>query len=139
MFHPTSYALLPIIVAGLIATGCGDDDRTPAPSDPTPPTAITETFSGTVTVNGAVTNPFSNTRAGIISARLTSLSVEGAVVGLSLGTWNGQVCQIILANDNATVSSGVTGSATVGAFCVRVYDVGKLTRSVDYEVTVEHY
>ena len=138
MYRPTSFAVLPLVLAGLLAAGCDD----PAPvTGPTETTAtITETFSGTVTVNGAVTNPFSVTRAGELSARLVSLSVADATIGLSLGTWNGQVCQIILANDNASMAiSSVTGTASAGAFCVRLYDVGKLTGPVDFEVTVTHF
>ena len=131
------FAFVPVLCAALITTGCDDPDPV-GPSEP-PPTEISETFTGTVTVNGAHTSSFAVTRAGSISARFASLSVSDAVVGLSLGTWNGQVCQIILANDNATVSSVVPGTASVGAFCVRVYDVGRLTGPVDFEVVVTHF
>ena len=131
------FALVPCLIAALLAGAC--DDPPPAgPSDPPPP-EINETFAGTLTVNGAQTHPFPVSTTGSISARFASLSVGDAVVGLSLGTWNGQVCQIILANDNATASTVVTGTASVGAFCVRVYDVGRLTGPVDYEVIVTHF
>jgi hypothetical protein len=139
MHRPTSFAVIPFVLTALLAAGCGEDDPPTGPSAP-PPVALTETFSGTLTVNGAVTNPFSVTTVGELSARLASLSVEGAVVGLSLGTWNGQVCQLILTNDNATMNTTVPGSAsTIGAFCVRIYDVGKLTGPVDFEITVTHF
>jgi hypothetical protein len=135
--HRRLFAFVPVMVAALLTTGC-DDPAPAAPSAP-PPAEINETFTGTVTVNGAQTHPFPVTTAGAISARFASLSVSDAVVGLSLGTWNGQVCQIILANDNATASSVVPGTASVGAFCVRVYDVGRLTGPLDYEVVVTHF
>lgn len=137
MSRPTSFAVILIVL--LTAAGCGDDDTPTGPSEPAP-VAVTETFSGTLTVNGGVTNPFSVTRVGELSARLAALSVEGATVGLSLGTWNGQVCQIVLANDNAAMNVTVVGTAsTIGSFCVRIYDVGKLTGPVDFEITVTHF
>ena len=56
------------------------------------------------------------------------------------GTWNGVTCQIVIANDNATSGASATGNATAtGNYCVRVYDVGKLTQSVGYQVTVTHF
>ena len=129
--------LLPVLFSALLIAAC-DDPPDPGPSEP-PPTEINETFAGTVTVNGAQTHSFSVTRAGNASARFVSLSVSDAVLGLSLGTWNGQTCALTITNDNATASSVVTGTASVGAFCVRIYDVGKLTGPIDYEVIVTHF
>ena len=129
--------LLPLLCSILLVGAC-DDPPDPGPSEP-PPTEINETFAGTVTVNGAQTHSFSVTRAGSATARFASMSISDAVVGLSLGTWNGQACALQITNDNATASSTITGTASVGAFCVRVYDVGKLTGPLDYEVTVTHF
>jgi hypothetical protein len=57
-----------------------------------------------------------------------------------MGTWNGSACQIILANDNAALNVTLTGTAnSVGQFCARVYDVGKLTATVDYSIEVTHF
>ena len=142
MYRPTSFALLPILLAAVMTIGC-DDDPAPGPTPP-PPTEITETFRGQLTVNGAVTTPFFVQTAGDITARLSSLSVPDAVVGLSLGTWNGQTCQLIITNDSATVTGTqqfpVTGRATdAGAFCVRIYDVGRLSGPVDFEIIVTHF
>ncbi len=91
-----------------------------------------------VNTNTLVTNNIAT--AGTVTATLSSLSVNGAVVGLSLGTWNGTSCQIIIANDSAAVGGTATGAAqTTGNFCARVYDVGKLTAPTDYVITVQHY
>ena len=140
MYRPTCIAL---ILTALVASGC-DDDTGPGPTNPETPTEVSETFGGTLTVNGAATHPFSVTRAGNVTAQILSTSVEGATVGLSLGTWNGQACALIITNDNATVASTqtfpVTGTASsTGAFCVRIYDVGRLTGPVDYELRVTHF
>ena len=130
----------PVLVFAAFAAGaCGDDSSTDLPTAPTP-IAVTETFEGRLTVNGAVTQPFVVGTAGTVTARVAALEPAEATIGLSIGTWNGVTCQIVLANDNATVGASVTGSATsTGNYCVRVYDVGKLTAAVSYQITVTHF
>lgn len=138
MFHPTTLATL--FVAAALTVGCGDDTPT-TPTDTPPPAAITEEFPGSLNPNGGRTHQFDVQTTGSVQASLTALAPDSeAVIGLSLGTWNGQVCQIILANDNATQGTTITGSANgTGRFCVRLYDVGNLTGNVDYTVTVIHF
>ena len=127
------------LAATLVLAGCGDDSTTNTPTGPTP-VAVTETFSGTLNPNGGITHSFVVQQAGNVTATLTRVTPEGRTIGLSLGTWNGQACQIILANDNAVQGNTVVGSATsTGSFCARVYDVGKLTGLTDYELSVTHY
>ena len=128
-----------IILACMAAAGCGDD---PAPTpDPGPtPVQITENFAGTLTVNGAATHLFTTGEAGQAIASLTSLSPDSAVViSFTLGTWNGQYCQVTLAKDDATQGANLIGNASVGAFCVRVSDVGRLAAPTDYSITVQHF
>jgi hypothetical protein len=97
-------------------------------------------ISGRLTVNGAATHPFVVGRPGNATATLTSLTPDStAIIGLSLGTWNGVTCQILIANDNATLNSSAIGTASAGNFCVRVQDVGKLAAPTDYEITVRHF
>ncbi len=124
--------------AALTATACGDDD--PLPSDPTPPTSITETFSESLNPNGGRTHEFAVDRAGDVVATLTGLTPDTETIGLGIGTWNGVTCNIIIANDKAALNASVIGSATgTGMLCVRLYDVGTLTAPVDYTVTVQHF
>jgi hypothetical protein len=128
-----------ILAAALLLTGCGDDSTSNTPTGPTP-VAVTETFDGTLNPNGGITHPFAVQQTGSVTATLSLVAPEGTVIGLSLGTWNGQSCQIILANDNAVQGNSVVGTATsTGSFCARVYDVGKLTGFADYEISVTHY
>jgi hypothetical protein len=57
-----------------------------------------------------------------------------------MGTWNGAACQILLANDAAAMNITLTGTAqSVGQFCARVYDVGRLANTVSYSLEVTHY
>lgn len=125
------------VVFALGAAGCHSTSTT----TPTPtPTPITDTFLGTLTVNGGVTHQFAAARSGTIQETLTALSPDSTVIlGISLGTWNGNTCQVVLAKDNATLGSIVLGTASsAGTLCARVYDVGNLTEPASYEITVVH-
>jgi hypothetical protein len=138
MLRPTpAFAL--VLAIGLSASACGSDDPV-GPSEPAP-VAVTETFSGTVTLNGAVRHTFVTQRAGSVTATLGALSPDSAaVLSLSLGTWNGQACQLIIARDDITSGGSVVGEATAGNFCVRVSDPnGQLTQAIGYEVSVTHF
>lgn len=125
------------------AAGCNEDptitNPTPNPTTQNPAQTITEPlFTGTLRANGAATYPFSATTGGTITATLTTLSPNNPI-GLSIGTWTGSACQIVIANDNAAQASSVTGTVTAAAaLCVRVYDQGKLTAPVDFAVTIVH-
>ena len=135
--YRTIRCLALILAAGLI-TGCDDAETPTTPTDP--PVEMSESFAETLTINGARTHQFIVQRAGNVTATLTSLSPDSAaVISLALGTWNGQVCQILLANDAATTNTIVIGTASAGNFCVRLSDVGRLTAPTDYAVTVRHF
>ena len=140
---PGRALLLPLL--GLLAA-CGDDNTTSTPTGPTaPPTVLTETFSGTLTRNGAYTHPFAVTDGGDVSVFLIT-SIDPAhpdqtvPLGVSLGTWNGVSCAIVIANDNVSQGSNISGRATAaGNLCVRVYDVGFVPGTASYELLIDHY
>ena len=128
-----------LILACAAASGCADDDATPT-TPVEPPVQISETFDGSITINGAVTHTFVTERAGQATATLTSLSPDSAaVVSFQFGTWNGQYCSATLSNDVATTGANLVGNASSGAFCVRVSDVGRLTAPTAYSITVQHF
>jgi hypothetical protein len=131
--------LAPALVAAMVAAGCSDDPE--IPTTPEVPVTLSETFAGTITVNGAFTHPFTAGRAGSVSAQLTALSPDETVtVGLLLGTWNGVACQTVISNDAAKLSTTVLGTATApGSLCVRIYDVGGLRAATNYEIRVDHF
>lgn len=139
MHRSTSAYLSLIPLAALLFVACGSDDGPTSPTD-TPTEIVEAGIPGRITVNGAATHQFVVGTTGTVRATLTALSPDPtAVVGLSLGTWNGASCQIIIANTNATLNTTVFGTASVGNFCVYVQDVGRLTAPVNYELTVGHY
>ena len=128
--------LLPFVVAG-----CGGDIQNLI--GPTPePVIVTETFTGTLTRNGATSHPFpiNFSSGGQVTAVLKTVTPDGtSVVGFSLGTWNGTACQAVISNDRATMAASLIGQATsTGILCVRIFDVGTLADPQDYEVDVTH-
>lgn len=129
------------LAAAVLPAGCGDDGPVTPTQPSTPPPTVTTEFSGTLTVNGAATHPFVTGRSGQITVTLTELAPNSAaVIGVSLGTWNGVTCQTVLANDNATQAAQIIGNAgNAGNFCVRVYDVGRLAAPTTYALAVVHF
>ena len=139
MLVPSSRSL--ILGLALAATACSNSGlNLPQAPTATPAVAITETFDGSLTVNGAATHPFAAQRAGTVSAQITILGPdETATIGLSLGTWNGTACQVVLANDGAILNTTLLATAQTAAnLCVRVYDVGKLSAPAEYQLLITH-
>ena len=129
-----------VLIAALAATGCDNGPTT----SPTPPgtTPITETFTGTINLNGSITHPFTATAAGAVTATITSVDpATGSVLGFQLGTWNTVVCTAVLSNDLASAGSALTANTqSAASLCVKLHDPnGALTSNpVSYTVTVVH-
>lgn len=128
--------------------GCDNLDES-IPTAPTAPTLITTTLAGEVALRGAETKTFSISPTGQtinITATITAITrqdeeepEEPIVVGMAMGTWSGQVCQIVLVNDNALVGTTIVGQVSgFGTLCVRIYDVGRLVAPINYSIDVVH-
>jgi hypothetical protein len=114
-----------------------------------PPTKV-ETFSGTLaprtisTTASTSTHPFTVSLTSEVEITLTSIGPPADVqVGLGIGLPSGVGCVLTLgAGTYATVQASSTpqikGTAVPGNLCVTVYDVGNLTQTVSYVVTVAH-
>ena len=128
-----------VLSAAVLTFGCsGEIDNLPTTPDPI---IVTETYTGTLTVNGAVTHNVFTLATGAVSATLTSLGDNPPEkVGFSMGTLAGATCSVVLHNDNAVVTTNLVGTVTTlqGSLCVRVHDVGALTAPVSYTFTVSH-
>jgi hypothetical protein len=128
------------VLAVVLATAaCGDDTLVPPTTLPTT-TIITETFAGSINRNGAATHTFLAERSGTVTVTLDTLAPDSvAAIGLSLGTWNGTACQIVIANTNAAASASILGNASsAGNLCVFINDVGNIADTASYELTVVH-
>jgi hypothetical protein len=129
-----------IISLAATASGCsGLIDELPTTPDPV---ITTETFNGTLTVNGSQTHAIFTGATGAVTATLTSLGeAPPSRVGFSMGTLSQTgVCTVVLRNDNAVVNSALTGTVSTlqGSLCVSVYDTGAMTAPLDYIFTVSH-
>ena len=126
---------------GLTVLAAACDSGSQAPVSPTTPTLpVTDTFTGSITVNGAMTFTLPAAGAGSLSATLTSLTPDTTVqVGFQMGVWNGTTCQATLSNDSSFQGTVILGQVNgAGTLCARIYDVGKLTDSTAFEITVVH-
>jgi hypothetical protein len=126
------------VALALGTVACGSNTTT-TPT-PTTPTTVTDTFAGTLNANGGVSYQFTTASSGTITATLTTLAPNSTlVVGIALGTWNGNACQIVLTKDSATQSSFIVGQASqTSTYCVRIYDVGNITDPQTFEIQVNH-
>jgi hypothetical protein len=136
------HGVLALLVAAAIAA-CDETPTNPGPIGPTPD-PVSESFSGTLTVNGAVIFPFSVAQPGAVTATVTALGPDpAAIIGISVGMWTGTTCQVVLDNANASINSQITGTvnlSTGGSLCARIYDAaGKLTGPVTFTIAVAHY
>ena len=135
-----SWTIRAVLLIAVAAGAAACDDEAPAtPTTPAP--AVTETFSGDVTQNGARTHNFSTAASGVVTATLKEVAPDsGLVIGFSLGNWTGSSCQIVLANDAATGGAILTGTMSgIGNLCLRIYDVGNVpTAGATYRVEVVH-
>ncbi|MDP3718145.1 MAG: hypothetical protein Q8T13_10315 [Acidobacteriota bacterium] len=134
------FKLVAVALPLLLAVSACDSVIDNIPTTPDPVT-VTETFTGSININGAATHTFFTSATGAVTATLMSLGDNPpARVGFSVGTFAGSSCSLLITNDKAVVTSVVTGVVTTlgGSLCVRIYDVGSLTESVPYEIRVEH-
>lgn len=137
--------LLPVILLLALATslaGCNDSTTSPSTTTTTVPAAstTTETFSATLHLNGSEVFNFTATTGGTVVITLTAIPDGTPPVGVSLGTWTGTACQVVIDNANAAKAAVVTGTVTSAAsLCARVYDAhGTIATPADFTITVGH-
>ena len=147
-----SVRLLSVLTLGLCLVACDSGNDPGIPTAPTLPACtltnpsgcVTETFSGSVNQNGAVTHNFTTAASGVVTATLTMLGPDAAAtLGMSLGTVSASspTCQAVLTSDQSPLGTMITGSVSaLVTLCVRVYDTGTITAAAPftYEITVLH-
>lgn len=135
-----------IAVLAIAASACSDNtlSQLAAASNPVA-NPSTETFTGTLSQNGAFTHIFTISTLGSVTVTIVGLAPNTSqIVGLTLGVWNGTSCSTSpqtggSAVDTATTGSSITLNATAaGNLCARLYDVGFVTTPVLYTMTITH-
>jgi hypothetical protein len=130
-----------IVAAVLALAGCGSTTAT----NPTAasPATTTDTFSGSLVQGGSGINSFTVSATGTVTIELTSVTPLATMsLGVGIGTWDGTTCGTSMSanTDARSGATALTGTATAGNYCVRVYDSGNVPAdwSVDYTVQVVH-
>jgi hypothetical protein len=124
-------------MAAVGAAGCGGDLTS---LESSPSGTVTESFASTLNPGGGTTHVFVVSGKGTISAQLTAVGDDNTrVVGLALGNWNNNACQLAVANDNAVVSLPLAATVSAaGSLCARVYDSKGVPDATSYTLEVVH-
>ncbi len=143
--------LIGVLALTVVAGACGEGDPDPGIVQPdVNPATVTETFTGTLAVQSASSHSFIISRPGKIAITLTAVNPpptseapSSPEVGVGIGIPSGLACPLNLGNGTTVTATPaetpqISGTVLPGTFCVAVYDVGKLTESVDYTVAVAH-
>lgn len=126
-------AALALAAAGLFTISCGGIVD--------PSKNQIETFSGTVSPQGFSPHPFSVSKTGEISIKITELA---PLTNVPLGViWaqassDGTCVSVIQSGIGNLGVPAITGQIFNGNYCVLVYDLGILTAPETYTVTVSH-
>jgi hypothetical protein len=134
-------AVFLVSVLALSGAGCSNSPTPTTPSTPTTPTITTETFTSTVSVQGATSHAFVVTTAGTITVTLLNAGTPSTIVGLGIGipNANGANCNLSFSlNTTSGATAQITKTADPGLYCVDVFDVGRLTADVGISVQIVH-
>ena len=131
---------LGVCVCGLAfaTAGCGGSLTS---QEVSPSTTVTETFTGTLTPGGGADAHVRDARPRApISATLTAIGDDNTrILGVALGNYSNNACQIAAANDSAIASYPMVASVTAGGnLCARVYDSRGIPDDTAYTLVVTH-
>ena len=128
------------IVSAVTGSGCHLFNSDDSPSSPTPATS-TETFGGTI-AQGANRPTFTVTVAQTDPVTVTLATMSPSVaMGLGIGTASGTTgCTLTTSNTSVLAGSApqLTVTEPAGTYCISLYDVGNLTGTATFTVTVSH-
>jgi hypothetical protein len=130
-------AAIVLAVAGFFAASCGGI------TDPSKNTV--EPFSGTLAVGGNFAHPFTASKTGEISVKVTALApVSNTFVGIiwaqAAGDGSCSTSLGILQQNNFAQLNvpAISGAIISGRYCIVVYDVGAFTTPQTYTISVSH-
>ena len=126
-----------LAVAGLVTSSCGGIVD--------PSKNVTDTFTGTVQPQGQGVHPFSTSKTGEFTVKVTSLTPSSSTFfglilaqGPSDGSCSGNL-PIVQQNSFSSVNTpALGGSILPGKYCVFIYDIGTFTTAQTYTLTVSH-
>jgi hypothetical protein len=126
-----------LAAAGFVALSCGGI------TDPSKNTV--DTFSGTVAVGGEARHPFSASKTGELSVKLTALApASNTFVGLIWAQAGGDgncanAGNLFQQNNFAQLNvPALSGAIISGRYCIIVYDSGAFAAPQNYTISVSH-
>ena len=123
--------------SAVAASGCDD-----SPTLPDTPITVTETFSNLLALGGATSRGFVVRNSGDVTMKLIGLGVASEEeVGIAIGTNDAQTgaCSRDFTEVTSVAAArSISRRFEPGLYCATVYDVGKLTLSTTFIVTLEH-
>ena len=124
--------LAAVLAVGLITVSCG------GVVDPSK--NVTETFPGTLDPLGTKAFTMSVNNGGEFSVKITQLSPTAtAVVGTAWAF--GANCDVLVQQNNfSTLNTTALAGAVLqkGTYCVAIYDIGTLTTTQNFTLSVSH-
>lgn len=130
------------LCAVLAVAGCTQEPVSPTtPSTPVS-TASTEFFASTLDVGGFAWRQLVNERIGKVTLRLSALDFDAeALIGVGIGTFDAttSTCELIESVEAKPdlQNPQITRALIAGNYCVRVWDIGNLTRANRFVVVIE--
>ncbi|MBP6716413.1 MAG: hypothetical protein KA205_06095 [Acidobacteria bacterium] len=130
--------LAPLAVA---SAACDNGPTTPdtTTTTTTPVTSpVTETFSSQLAMSGFSARSFTAAKPGSASVTLASVGSSSTLkVGLGIGIPDSLGSGCLFTRSIETAAGGsVTANVDAGTYCVRVYDIGTLTSTVNFTATI---
>lgn len=128
-------AAVALSLAGLLTTGCGGIT--------TPSSNQNETFTGTLVAQGINRHPFSVSKTGEFTAKLTGWGPNTNIfAGMAwvAGNNDGSCSATVLQQNNFAVlnTQALGGSIVSGKYCIFIFDPGTLTASQTYTISLSH-
>src|SRR5947209_1101819 len=102
-----------VALLALLTSACSDNTLSQlAAASTTAANPSTDTFTGTLSKNGAFTHIFTINTLGAVTATIINLSPDTTqIVGLSLGVWNGTSCSTSPATGGSATDVASTGTS----------------------------
>jgi hypothetical protein len=124
------------LLLAAVSSGCSTE------SVPTAPSATpAATFESQLYPQGVATQTFQVSSPGTVKVTLTSIRPDPATIvalGVGIPRANGGGCSASRSIETASgLSPQLTMTAEAGTYCVRVWDVGRLTGEIFFTVTIE--
>jgi hypothetical protein len=133
-------ALMTMTMAG---AACGGDSATAPPASTS--SGSTETFTGSLAVQGSSFYSFTVTATDTVSLSLASLTAgsigaaSASVIRIGLGVPIGTDCAVNNSVDTAAgLTTQLTASATPDVYCVKISDIGNLAAPANFTIRIGH-